>query len=550
MTSCDQRLQYLLASVPDLDSFAFLAPMSFLVVFNLIVITGNSLVIIAVLTQEKLRTVTNTFVVSLAAADLLLGLTVLPFSSAKEVLHYWPFGGVWCSVWLAVDVWLCTSSILNLCAISFDRYLAIGFSFEYPRWMSPLRAKLLVAGVWVLSFIICSPPLIGWNERKQPFSEVTTVEMTSLHYLNFHKVDTISSSVAADAAYTVHVSEPSVDRIMDYNHVHDPEDTGAESDILSLTNWMKNDSCKTLPTCVLSSNSGYVIYSACGSFWIPMCVMAFFYWRVYVTARQASMSLRRGVIVTGSESKVNALTSATGSGGIISVALRVHRGGMTSVVSSPILKVLRSVDDNEEEEDMGREGDGSSPRMQRSKQSAAQKSSVLAGSSPSQTKHQGSGDGDTAAAAHGFGVRGRNYVNRLRKEQKAAKTIGMIVGCFIACWAPFFTVYLLGAFCDSCTHAMVFTVFFWLGYGNSALNPFIYALYSRDFRIAFQRILACGFINQRASYSSSAGNGRADRLIMMAHLANTPPRPPDGRKRPWIGGPAINRPSTAYMLRR
>jgi len=88
-----------------------------LAVINLIVIVGNCLVILAVFISTKLRTVTNLFIVSLAVADLLVGLAVLPFSAMWEILEIWIFGELWCSVWLAVDVWMCTASILNLCAI-------------------------------------------------------------------------------------------------------------------------------------------------------------------------------------------------------------------------------------------------------------------------------------------------------------------------------------------------------------------------------------------------------------------------------------------------
>lgn len=36
--------------------------------------------------------------------------------------------------------------------------------------MSSKRAKLLIASVWILSFLICFPPLVGWNDRKRTFS--------------------------------------------------------------------------------------------------------------------------------------------------------------------------------------------------------------------------------------------------------------------------------------------------------------------------------------------------------------------------------------------
>jgi len=46
--------------------------------------------------------------------------------------------------------------------------------------MSPRRARLLIICVWILSFIICFPPLIGWNEHgRLDFSDdVTTGNWT------------------------------------------------------------------------------------------------------------------------------------------------------------------------------------------------------------------------------------------------------------------------------------------------------------------------------------------------------------------------------------
>ena len=32
--------------------------------------------------------------------------------------------------------------------------------------MSPRRARLLVATVWILSFVICFPPLVGWKDKR------------------------------------------------------------------------------------------------------------------------------------------------------------------------------------------------------------------------------------------------------------------------------------------------------------------------------------------------------------------------------------------------
>lgn len=78
---------------------------------------------------------------------------------------------------------------------------------------------------------------------------------------------------------------------------------------------------------------------------------------------------------------------------------------------------------------------------------------------------------------------------KLRKETKAAKTIGIIMGCFCVCWFPFFILNVIDPLIGYKIPYVPWTVALWLGYVNSLLNPFLYYNFNRGFRRAFQRLL-------------------------------------------------------------
>lgn len=65
---------------------------------------------------------TNYFIVSLAFADLLVSVLVMPFGAIELVHQHWIYGETFCLVRTSLDVLLTTASILHLCCIALDRW--------------------------------------------------------------------------------------------------------------------------------------------------------------------------------------------------------------------------------------------------------------------------------------------------------------------------------------------------------------------------------------------------------------------------------------------
>ncbi|XP_049321073.1 dopamine receptor D2 like [Astyanax mexicanus] len=151
-----------LAPPPSAPPYNFLAVL--LVLLIGCVVFGNVLVCVAVLRERTLQTTTNYLIVSLAVSDLLLATLVMPWAVYLEVVGEWRFSRIHCDVLLTLDVMMCSASILNLCAISIDRYTAVAMPMLYnTRYSSRRRVVLMITVVWFLSFAISCPLLFGLN---------------------------------------------------------------------------------------------------------------------------------------------------------------------------------------------------------------------------------------------------------------------------------------------------------------------------------------------------------------------------------------------------
>ena len=146
-----------------------------------VVIIGNSLVIVAIFFEYTLQCVQNWFVASLALSDLMIGIIIMPFSLSQEVVGYWLFGAVWCQLHSALDVLLCTASILNLTLIALDRYWSITRAIEYLNFRTETTVTIMICVVWFISGVISMPPFLypAWRlPYKRPINNEISFEQS------------------------------------------------------------------------------------------------------------------------------------------------------------------------------------------------------------------------------------------------------------------------------------------------------------------------------------------------------------------------------------
>ncbi|XP_056592868.1 alpha-2B adrenergic receptor-like [Triplophysa dalaica] len=416
---------------------AFATAMMLVILFT---IFGNILVIIAVPTCHSLRGPQNLFLVSLAAADILVATLIIPFTLANELMDYWYFTSVWCEIILALDVLFCTSSIIHLCAISLDRYLSVSRPILYGTQRTPRKIKGAILVVWLISALISFPPLIFMNNVIKCKCE-----------LNEKRWYILYSSIGSFFA-------PCLIMILVYIRIYQI----GKKHMRCPPGEPRKDGAGAIPQAAVQRGS------------------------LDNGKAQGGVNLVNASILAPSSSVQPALRTET-------VTYQPH---LPAVETQQQMKPPKKKRGNNNEDSSS---SGSDEEVERRHDANGTTSNV----GTLDPGHQTSPILNVIATSKGIQLAfpnnqqtpaGRPNTRKkamISQEKRFTFVLAVVIGVFVICWFPFFFTYSLTAVCpEACkVPEPLFKFFFWIGYCNSALNPLIYTIFNRDFRKAFKKIL-------------------------------------------------------------
>ena len=108
--------------------------------------------------------VMNYYIISLATADLLAGILVVPLSIYPALTHGWILGDALCAIAGYLEATLWAVSVYTFMWISVDRYLAIRKPLRYETVQTQTRIQCWVIFTWLTSMLACCPPLLGFTK--------------------------------------------------------------------------------------------------------------------------------------------------------------------------------------------------------------------------------------------------------------------------------------------------------------------------------------------------------------------------------------------------
>ncbi|XP_066141113.1 dopamine D2-like receptor isoform X1 [Euwallacea fornicatus] len=458
-----------------------------LLIVPILTVYGNVLVILSVYKERTLQTATNYFIVSLALADLLVAVVVMPFAVYVLVNDKWALPGFVCDFYIAMDVTCSTSSIFNLVAISIDRYIAVTQPIKYAKHKNNRRIWLTIGFVWVISAAIGSPIVLGLNNTPNRVDDACL--FFNSNFIIFSSLSSFYIPCIIMVFLYYSIFKALKKRAMQQRAVRKP-----------------------LPSEI---KAGSVIENLATT-------------RRLAETHLGATTIEEPATNTGSgsgdeddeivEAECQVISNDRSTEFILATV--VEEAAISSVVAS--LATPNNLGDPNGNNDSGyaqSQADSLAPDSPRTLTFGSSRSTMKRNGASVDTELRtvatinsrtasvrsiGSKKEKKATAAARFTIYKVNKASRkkrekssAKRERKATKTLAIVLGLFLMCWVPFFTCNILDAMCSKlkipCNPGVsAFLLTTWLGYMNSFVNPVIYTIFNPEFRKAFKKLMFMG----------------------------------------------------------
>lgn len=140
---------------------------------------GNSITLYLLLSRRSLQHLQSSVhqhLLSLAVSDLLILVLTMPVELHSFIwLHHpWVFGDAACRVYYYLRDGCSYATVLNICSLSVERYLAVRHPFTAKSIMSSSRTKKLISATWISAFAFAAPMLFIMGQKKRNGEKICT----------------------------------------------------------------------------------------------------------------------------------------------------------------------------------------------------------------------------------------------------------------------------------------------------------------------------------------------------------------------------------------
>ncbi|XP_069142527.1 histamine H1 receptor-like [Argopecten irradians] len=516
-----------------------------LLILCLLTVVGNAMVLHAVRTERRLQTVSNMYIVSLAVADLIVGIFVMPVSTVYIFTEEWIFGVAVCQIWIVIDYTASTASILNLFILSVDRYWSVTSPLKYLRKRTKRRALKMISIVWLLSSLWIIP-IVSWHHianngvrrvhvnvcdteyaHDSVFKVITAffnfylplAIMYSLYGKVFHEIrkrsalelgQRYSRPIVADMQYAAdsptidNSSDGRLDSYSDENHSIKTDSSNYSSIKLTSCNAVRSKKSKKLRKSKPSKSkrkhykrrsqeeNNFNFNPKCKVEYIydenvldPKTekVERFFYQEHVPISNKPPREILISTPIICNEPSISSggtpVSSSSEERRTLAYKAKKERQNYSLVSGLRHMRQAEHIIDHTVA--VTRDGNGVT-HIRNSSNGRARGGSAMLFDEESNSRRMSS----SINIKH----RIKNIrQSSLKKEIKAARQLGVIMGAFTLCFLPYFILFLVIAFCPNCIHPDLMTAMTWIGYLNSTLNPVLYPLCNANFRRKFWKML-------------------------------------------------------------